>query len=316
MVEVESYELNAIVRTKPFVVVGIPAFNEEQTIDSVIIEARNYADAIIVCDDGSSDATAAIAEQLGALTIRHDRNKGKGWALKSIFEACKKYDPDIIVTLDADGQHDPREIPMLIKPIVDGQTDISIGSRYLVPSVQRIPRYRKFGLHLINWLNRKAVNSDVRDSQNGFRAYSPKALRVVASSMSHGYSVESEQIVLAKKDGLKIKEVSVTTKYDGLYKTSKKSPLMHGMGLVGYLLKVMVEERPLLFLGVPGFLSIIVGLFFAAWMFGVFSVDHYIATNLALASIAFSIIGILSVFASITLYSISRVSEKIIQKVT
>jgi len=164
-------------------------------------------------------------------------------------------------------------------------------------------------------LNRKAINSDLKDTQNGFRAYTPKALKVVSSSVSNGFSVESEQIILADKVGLKIKEVPVTTKYAGLYRTSKKSPLTHGMSLVGYLLKVMVEDRPLLYLGVPGLLSIFIGLFFAAWMFGIYSVDNYIVTNMALASISFSIIGILAVFASITLYSISRVSEKLAQKI-
>jgi len=316
MEELQYYELNALVRTKPFVVVGIPAYNEEQTIANVIIEARKYSDAIIVCDDGSSDSTATIAEQLGALTIRHSKNLGKGWALRSIFEVCKKYNPDVIVTIDADGQHDPKEIPQLIKPILDGKIDVAIGSRYLVPSIHKIPYYRKFGLHLINWLNRKAINSDLRDTQNGFRAYTPKALKVVSSSVSNGFSVESEQIILADKVGLKIQEIPVTTKYAGLYRTSKKSPLTHGMSLIGYLLKVMVEERPLLYLGVPGLLSIFVGLFFAAWMFGIYSIENYIVTNMALASISFSIIGILAVFASITLYSIARVSEKLAQKIS
>jgi glycosyltransferase involved in cell wall biosynthesis len=313
MVETETIDINALTKSNPCIVVGIPAFNEEQTIVRVILGAQRFADVVIVCDDGSSDLTATIAEKLGAVVIRHDKNYGKGWALKSIFKEAVKFKPDIMVTIDSDGQHDPSEIPDLIRPLINGQTDVVLGSRYVAESAYKIPRYRKIGLFLINWLNKRANHLNVRDTQNGFRAYNSKALKVVSSFESNGFSVESEQIILAGKDGLRIKEVPISTKYAGLARTSKKSPLTHGMGLVGYILKVMVEEKPLIFLGIPGTIFLFIGALFGVWMLQIYSFTHGIVTNVALASIAFIFLGFFCLFGSITLYAISRISQKINQ---
>jgi len=311
MVEVQAIGIDTFVKTKPFVVVGIPAFNEERTIASIILDAKKFADIVIVCDDGSSDFTAGIAQKLGAFVVSHEKNLGKGVALRTIFDASEKFNPDIVVTVDGDGQHDPKEIPQMIEPIINDECDIVLGSRYVAPLNYKIPPYRKVGLSLINWLNRQANGSKVKDSQNGFRAYNSKAVKIVSSSESKGFSTETEQITLAVKEGLRIKEVPVSTRYYGLHKTSKKSPLTHGMSLVGYLLKVMVEDRPLIFLGIPGLIFLISGVIFGAWMLQIYSVSHAITTNIALASIAFILIGFFSCVASIMLYSISRLSRKI-----
>ena len=93
------------------VVVGIPAYNEEKTIAKVVIQAKKHSDSVMVCDDGSTDATGEIAKELGAMVITHDRNMGKGEALRSLFVEARKIGADALVTLDADGQHDPNEIP-------------------------------------------------------------------------------------------------------------------------------------------------------------------------------------------------------------
>ena len=125
MLEVEKTEviLNAISGTKPFVVVGIPAFNEATTIAQVVLEAQKYANVVVVCDDGSNDMTGAIAKRLGADVVRHRRNLGYGSSIKSLFKRACELDADVLVTLDADGQHDPEEIPNVVKPIVQGAAD-------------------------------------------------------------------------------------------------------------------------------------------------------------------------------------------------
>lgn len=121
MVEIEigakslnSATLNGI---GSLVVVGIPAYNEEKTIAQVVIGAQKHSHIVIVCDDGSSDLTAEIAERLGAVVIRHEKNRGYGGALQSIFKRAKELKADILVTIDSDGQHDPCEIPKIINPI-------------------------------------------------------------------------------------------------------------------------------------------------------------------------------------------------------
>ena len=99
---------------KPFVVACIPAFNEEDSIAKVILQARKYVDRVIVCDDGSEDFTDEIAESLGAFVIKHERNMGYGASLLSLFKEAQKMSADHVITLDGDGQHDAREIPILL----------------------------------------------------------------------------------------------------------------------------------------------------------------------------------------------------------
>src|SRR4030042_4807226 len=131
MVEVEVNELAKSLEAKPFVVVGIPAFNEEKTIARVVLEAQRYADAVVVCDDGSSDLTAKIAERLGADVVRHERNLGYGSAIKSLFNRARELGADVLVTLDGDGQHDPGDIPNVVEPIKNGVADIRLGSGFI-----------------------------------------------------------------------------------------------------------------------------------------------------------------------------------------
>jgi len=127
---------------KPYIVACIPAYNEGLTIAKVILKARKHVDKVIVCDDGSTDMTAEIAEALGAEVIRHKRNMGYGAAIGSLFRRAREIGADVMVTLDADGQHDPDYIPRLIKPIIKGEADIVIGSRFLGGDVE-VPTYRR-----------------------------------------------------------------------------------------------------------------------------------------------------------------------------
>ncbi len=126
----------------------IPAFNEERTIGKVIVGTLPYVDRVIVCDDGSGDMTAAIAEKLGANVIRHERNKGKGDAFRSLFSASRDLGADVMITIDGDDQHDPSDIPKLLDPIAKGQADVVIGSRFH-PENKGIPSYRKVGNKLL-----------------------------------------------------------------------------------------------------------------------------------------------------------------------
>jgi len=116
---------------KPLVVACIPAYNEEGSIAGVVVQARKYVDRVVVCDDGSVDLTGAIAEGLGAVVVRHGRNLGKGAALRSAFLRARELGADVVAMLDADGQHDPEEIPGLVEPILKGEADMVVGSRYV-----------------------------------------------------------------------------------------------------------------------------------------------------------------------------------------
>lgn len=116
---------------EPFIIAAIPAYNEERTIARTILMAQRHVDKVVVCDDGSTDMTAHIARQLGADVATHTTKKGYGAAIQTLFRTARALDADIMVTLDADGQHNPGEIPAMVAPILERKADVVIGSRFL-----------------------------------------------------------------------------------------------------------------------------------------------------------------------------------------
>ena len=296
----------------PLVVVGIPAFNEEKTIARVILGAQKHTDIVVVCDDGSTDLTGEIAGRLGAVVIRHDKNLGYGAALQSLFKWVRESKADVLVTLDSDGQHNPAEIPRLVKPIEDRVAEVVLGSRFLDKkgSVE-MPAYRQLGVKVITKLSNGSGKNGVSDAQSGFRAYSKSALENLAISET-GMSASIELLRVVQKIGLKICEVPISCKYTETMgtKTSSENAAKHGLGLLMSLIKLVVEDRPLTFLGLPGITSIALGTWFGVWMMNVYAIEHRIVTNLALASISFILIGFFMISTAITLYAISRLSMK------
>ena len=166
--------LNQFTRHK--VAVIVPSYNEERFIGSMVLKLKLYPVTVIVVDDGSSDATAAIAEAAGATVIRHERNLGKGEALNTGIRKARFLQPDVVVTIDGDGQHLPDQLPTLIGPVLEGRADIVIGSRYLRPTSQ-VPRHRVIGHWFFNRLTRAASGVPVTDSQSGYRAFSPRGIQ-------------------------------------------------------------------------------------------------------------------------------------------
>jgi glycosyltransferase involved in cell wall biosynthesis len=294
--------------------VGIPAYNEEKSIAKVIMKARKYADRVVVCDDGSSDLTGPIAEAMGAEVIRHEENCGYGVALQSLFDRARDLNVDVLVTLDADGQHRPEEIPSLVRPILQGEADVAIGSRFLRDEWENKESvkswYRRLGIGLITRVSNAASELSLKDAQSGFRAYSRRALKTL--SMLEGDMGASVEILLqANKHDLRVKEISATCNYDDV--KSSKNPVRHGASVLMSLLKLVVEDRPLVFLGLPGTLSLILGMFFGVWMLRSYAIERRIITNIALASIAFVLIGFFFLSTAITLYAIQRVAKRVNQ---
>jgi hypothetical protein len=316
MVEVEQNSIllnNKVIQERPFVVVGIPAFNEEHSIARIVINAQKYGDKVIVCDDGSSDLTAKIAERLGAEVVCHKQNMGYGAAIKSLFERALDFGADILVTLDGDGQHDASEIPIVARPIIDGMADVVIGSRFLdSQGTAEMPFYRRLGAQIITKLVNGSSQTGVKDSQSGFRAYNRQALeRLCLSEAGMGASV---QILLdANKHDLKITEVPSTCKYESDVSTSTQNPVTHGVGVVMSIVRIVVERRPLTFLGTPGILSLIAGICFGVWLLQIYAVTHTIVTNVAIASLGFVLIGFFMISTAITLYAITRITDKMVK---
>jgi len=197
--------------TQPKVIAAIPCFNTKRFIKDIVSRAREHTDQVITIDDGSHDGTAEAARAAGALVISHDQNRGYGKAIQSCFEAARVNGADILVILDGDGQHNPDEIPSLLAPVLRGEADVVIGSRFLTSGVN-MPRYRKFGISVITWLFNLGSKTKVSDTQSGFRAYSRKIFETLLLS-EQGMSVSIETLEKARRKEVVIKEVPISCLY-------------------------------------------------------------------------------------------------------
>ncbi len=284
----------------------IPAYNEELAIGSVIITTKKNVDHVIVVDDGSTDQTAEIAELAGAEVIKHKKNLGKGAALKTGFDAVKK--TDIIVTLDGDGQHNPNEIPKLIKPIENGEADIVNGSRYLGDKKNETPGYRRLGQTVLDTATKLNSGLKITDSQSGFRAFAMYTVPAFRFN-ENGFFIESEMLIDASHYGSRVIEVEIGVKYnrDNIH---KKNPVSHGVGVLVHILQDMEFNRPLYYFTLPGLILIIIGL-----IYGFYSFSEYLAgstRSLAPTTIAalISLAGTFIAFTGVILHSISRMIKR------
>lgn len=199
-----------------FLLVAIPAYNEEKTIGEVISQIPKKLSLInkikvIVIDDGSIDKTSQIAKKKGAKVVRHIINRGLGAALKTAFIAAYELGVDILVTLDADGQHNPADIEKLIEPISKENYDIVVGSRLLTDN-KLMPYPRKLINRLANLLTFIISGVWSSDSQSGFRAFSSHAISKI-DLITQRMEVSSEIFREIKKHNLSYSEVSIKPVY-------------------------------------------------------------------------------------------------------
>ena len=281
------------------IVVVIPAYNEERFIGSVVLQAKQYAEDVIVVDDGSSDQTAAVAEKAGAQVIVHEANQGKGGALNTGFEVARQLDADAVVTIDADGQHDAEEIEAVVNPVLKNQADIVIGSRYL-RATSDVPTHRIIGHIAFNFLTNQASGTEVTDSQSGFRAFSATSIQKIRFS-SRGFSVESEMQFLAREHALTVAEVPITIFY---HDPPKRSVVSHGLAVLNGIVSLVGQYRPLLFFGVPGLALLMLGLGWGLWVADVFYRTEQLATGNALISVMLFIVGNIVMSTGFILHSI------------
>jgi len=293
------------------IVAIIPAYNEENNIGKIVDEVKKYVTSIVVVDDGSTDSTFERAIVTGVKVLRNNKNRGKGAALRRGLLESFKLLPDIIITLDADGQHLPSDIPKLVKPIKENEADMVIGSRYHSNAKSEIPLTRGMGLSIINKLNKSLINSEIKDSQSGFRAYNKLMFTLVTDYESSGYGAETEQLAQAETYGINITEVPITIKYKGLKSTSKQNPFKHGVHLVSTILKISVEKRPLLFFGLSGMILIALALVPLTNLLLIFNETRYFSIPLSIVALGLVFIGSLLVVISFVLYVLNRLRQKI-----
>jgi len=290
------------------IIVGIPAFNEEKNIAALIIQLKKIADKIIVCNDGSTDLTSKIAEGLGVTVINHEKNLGYGAAIRSIFLKSKDLDGDILVTFDADGQHRIKDINRVINPIINEESDLVIGSRFLDKSEKEVPQYRKVGIKIITKVTNATIKKQLTDSQSGFRAYSKKVLNELNPS-ELGMGISTEILIKASAKNFRISEVPIKITYNG--DTSTHNPISHGSSVLLSTIKFTSIEHPLKFYGIPSMIFFVIGLFFVYFSTQYYAEIGRLNTNLTLVAAGTMLIAIVLLITSILLYSlISVVREK------
>ena len=237
------------------VMVAIPAHNEQRTIESVIERADRYADTTIVVDDGSEDETATKARAAGARVIEHDRNRGYGAALQTAFWEAADRSVDHLIILDGDDQHDPEDIPKLVAEQQETGAEVVIGSRFVADTDTQLPLYRRFGLIVINILANVSIgvtrsDSRIADTQSGFRSYTGRAVRTLATdwTISDHMGASIDILHAAREQNYRIEEVKTTVRYD-VEESSNHNPIRHGIVLVGNILEILRNHRPGFFYG-------------------------------------------------------------------
>ena len=287
------------------VMIGLPAYNEEVGIGSVVLAAAPFADEVVVVDDGSTDRTVEVAHSAGATVVEHGVNRGKGGAVKTLLEIAEERDAEALVLLDADGQHVPGDIPDVVRPITEGDADIVIGSRYLDSDKgDETPLYRRFGQRVLDVLTTGRSGLNLTDTQSGFRAFSPAAISALELS-TDGIGVETEMIRDANTKELDVVEVPIDVRYEGI-DGQTYNPLHHGLTVVTFVLQLIRDRHPLLFFTLPGLVLV-----FAGTLYGLDGILVYRATGefypaKVLVAGFLTVIGSLASFTGMMLNSLSN----------
>jgi len=286
------------------IIIGIPAFNEEKNIASIITKLRSISDAIVVCNDGSSDLTSEIAEKMGAIVINHEKNLGYGGAIRSIFLKAKELEGNVLVTFDADGQHRIEDIENVVAPIIEDEADLVIGSRFLDESEKEVPQYRKVGIKVITKITNASIKKQLTDSQSGFRAYSKKVVDDLNPS-EMGMGISTEILIKATTKNFRITEVPIKILYSG--DTSTHNPISHGSSVILSTIKYTSIEHPLKFYGIPSIIFFIIGISFTYLSAQYYAEMGRLSTNLTIVAAGTVLIAVVLLITSILLYTLVSV---------
>ncbi|MCX9084688.1 MAG: glycosyltransferase family 2 protein [Candidatus Methanoperedens sp.] len=281
----------------------LPAFNEEVSIGSMVLHAKQHADKVVVIDDGSKDRTAELAKLAGAEVIRHPRNLGKGRSLKTAFDHIAKNGSNIIITMDSDGQHNPEDIQKLVAPILAGEADIVNGSRYLNGKDKNTPFYRRIGQYVLDRATNLNSGLHITDTQSGFRAFARHTLPAFRFR-SNGLAIESEMLMDAANAGYRIKEVEIGVRYD--VDGSSENPVSHGLKVLANVINDMELNRPLYYFTLPGAILGIIGLAMGLSFLQNFYNGGSLNYGPTLLMILLTLIGTFMVFTGIILHTMSK----------
>jgi len=286
------------------VIAAMPAFNEEKFIAKTVLGCKPYVDEVVVVNDGSVDATAIIATACGAKVIYHDVNLGYGAAINTCFETARRMQARAMVIIDSDGQHDPSEIARVLHPILKGEADVSIGSRFMEGHKVKIPLYRTVGMRVLDIATNHGSGVKFTDTQSGFRAYSANAINKIKIGKT-GMSAGSEILMQIKDHNLKVKEVPITCRYD-IEDTSTHNPVLHGVKVLANVITEIEYKRPLFYIGVPGLLLLFAGIVTSWFVLYSYNLRGSVPFGPSILMVLLFMVGLLAVFSALTLHAMTR----------
>ena len=278
----------------------IPAYNEASHIESLVKSAKNHVDSVIVCDDGSTDNTAKIARNAGAVVISQS-NQGYGAAISTLFDYARRNNAKIMVTLDGDGQHNPEQIPLLIDAIISHGVDVSVGSRFLGDS--EASGYRKAGIKIITSAANYGTSLKISDSQSGFRAYSQKAIDAIHPT-EQGMAVSTEILLKISNKGLSLAEVPISVTYGP--DTSEHNSVSHGISVLMNTLKYVSIKHPLKFYGIPGLFLTVAGLVLGGVFLEAYLNDQTLFYGSLFGAVVLFLLGAILSVTAIILFSMAN----------
>ena len=216
----------------------VPAYNEADTVGSVVRDTAEYVDEVVVVDDGSSDGTPALARDAGATVVEHAFNTGVGGAVRTGYRYAIEAGYDFVVQVDADGQHDPAEIPELLAAAED--CDMVIGSRYRDGSIEQYPFVRRAGIRFFTGVVNTLGGVAVTDVTSGFRVYRVSMLRNILHQRDAHWAVE--QTLDAARQGYRIREVSaeMPTREEGESQFDLGTFLLYPLRMTDVVLRVVL----------------------------------------------------------------------------
>ena len=290
----------------------IPCYNEELSIGNVVSKTKLYVDEVVVVNDGSRDNTSQVAQEAGANVLVHKKNKGKSAAIRTGFQYALANNFEYVITIDGDGQHNPEEIPAVLKNVLENGHDISIGFRSGVRT--EMPLWRRIGKRVLDYTTSFGGGGKVTDSQCGFRAFNKKAVESLSRHMNgESFTAESEQLIKANQLGLEVGEAPITCKYKDL-DTSTKTPTAHGVSVLSYVIWLVAQKRPLLFIGVPGFFVFLSGIILSIYTLQYYNQNHVFLISYAIAIAILLIIGAIALFMGVVLNVLPKIIKQVQQE--
>ena len=293
------------------VLVCIPAYNAESTISEAVKRCQKFADLVLVINDGSSDNTEKVARKAGADIITHRKNRGYGGAIKTALEEGLKRNARVTITFDADLQHDAKDIPKIIEPILSNESDIVIGSRFLEKNID-VKTYRKFGIRFITSLVRLFSGNNIRDAESGFRGYSIDSLKQLIPMLeTEGMGMSAEILLKASVSKLKIVEVPRKEMYPENVQTSSQNPLKHGLSVILTIIKLVIETKPLVAFGIPSIFFFISSIIGSVYVVNFYNEIGRLPLGMTVFTVLLISIGFFLLLAAMILYVLTRISYRI-----